>query len=81
MTVPANFRLENLPAEIGAFDAENAFIAANPGMTRDGIAVGCDRGRLREVRICMTPSLEFRACGEVDHAGCTIDNLEVPEPD
>jgi ribonuclease T2 len=81
VTVPANFRLENLPAEIDAFAAENAFVAANPGMARDGIAIGCNRGRLREVRICLTPALEFRTCGEVDRAGCTIDNLEVPEPD
>lgn len=79
--VPASFGVENLPTQIDALDAEDAFVAANPGLARDGIAVSCDRSRLRDVRICMTPSLGFRACGEVDRAGCTIDNLEVPEPD
>ena len=78
--LPAEFAPQKLPAEIDAFEAENAFIAANPGMERDGIAIRCERGLLREVRICMTPSLEYRGCGEVDRAGCTIRNLNVPEP-
>ena len=80
VAIPDDFALEKLPAEIDAFAAENAFISANPGMQRDGIAISCERGMLREVRICMTPSLEFRSCGEVDRAGCTIRNLDVPEP-
>ena len=80
VNVPKAFALEQLPAEIDAFEAEDAFIAANPGMTRDGIAIRCERGLLREVRICMTPSLEYRGCGEIDRAGCTIKNLDVPEP-
>ncbi len=78
--VPEAFAAAKLPARIDAFAAEDDFIAANPGMTRDGIAISCERGLLREVRICMTPSLEYRACGEVDRAGCTIKNLNVPEP-
>jgi len=81
VTVPKAFAPENLPAEIDALEAEDAFTAANPGMKRTGIAISCQRGLLREVRICMTPSLEFRSCGEVDRAGCTIDDLDVPEPD
>ena len=80
MNVPKAFALEALPTEIDAFEAEDAFIAANPGMKRDGIAIRCERGLLREVRICMTPSLEYRGCGEIDRAGCTIKNLDVPEP-
>lgn len=80
VTVPSDFTLGNLPVEIGAREAEAAFIATNPGLAGDGIAIACGRGMLREVRICMTPSLEFRACGEVDRGGCRIDNLEVPEP-
>lgn len=78
--VPKVFALDQLPARIDAFEAENAFIAANPGMTRDGIAVQCQRGLLREVRICMTPSLDYRSCGEIDRSGCKIKNLNVPEP-
>ncbi|KGF69207.1 ribonuclease [Hoeflea sp. BAL378] len=81
IVLPPEFAAENLPARIDARAAEDAFIAANPGMARDGIAVACERGMLREVRICLTPSLGLRACREVDKAGCSIANLEVPEPD
>jgi ribonuclease T2 len=81
VTIPAAFALDALPSEIDALEAEDAFIAANPGMKRDTIAVRCERGYLREIRICMTPSLDYRACGEVDRAGCKIENLTVPEPD
>ncbi|MBC7279933.1 ribonuclease [Hoeflea sp.] len=80
VTVPPAFAPEHLPAEIDAMEAEDAFIAANPGMARDGIAVACQRGLLREVRICLTPTLGFRDCPELDRNGCRIDNLKVPEP-
>ena len=81
ITVPPEFAADKLPARIDAMEAEDAFIAANPGMARDGIAVACQRGMLREVRICLTPSLGLRACRDVDKAGCSTANLEVPEPD
>ncbi|SOE17393.1 ribonuclease T2 [Hoeflea halophila] len=80
VVVPKAFALDRLPARVDALEAEDAFIAANPGMTREGIAVKCQRGLLREVRICMTPSLGFRSCGEIDRNGCTIEDLNVPEP-
>lgn len=79
--VPEAFAPDRLPAEIDAMEAEDAFVAANPGMARAGIAVACQRGLLREVRICLTPSLGFRDCPEVDRNGCRMDNLTVPEPD
>lgn len=81
ISVPDEFAAQNLPSQIDAMEAEAAFIAANPGMASDGIAVACERGMLREVRICLTPSLDFRACREVDKAGCRIADLEIPEPD
>lgn len=80
INVPAVFAPDKLPAEIDAMEAEEAFVAANPEMGSDGIAVACQRGLLREVRICLTPSLSFRSCPEVDRNGCKVDNLEVPEP-
>ena len=41
---------------------EDAFIDVNPDLTRDGITVTCDDGRLDEVRICLTRDLELRDC-------------------
>lgn len=80
ISIPEQFALESLPGEIDAVEAEEAFIEVNPGLSRDAIAVKCERGMLREIRICMTSTLDFRGCREVDRKGCKLDNLDVPEP-
>jgi ribonuclease T2 len=59
-------------------DIEQAFIAANPRMSRAGIAVTCRRGLLQEVRICLTKALTFRRCPEVDRRGCGVPEITVP---
>lgn len=68
------------PAQLSSGAVEDAFITANPGMTRAGIAARCAGGRLQEVRICLTDTFEFRACREVDAAGCRAGSLKVPPP-
>jgi ribonuclease T2 len=57
---------------------EEAFIAANPGLSAAGIAISCEDDRLKEVRICLTRQLDFRRCHEVDRRGCTDPRLAVP---
>src|SRR4051812_32291082 len=58
---------------------EAAFVKANPGLSAEGIAVTCDRRRLREVRICLSKDLRFRDCGEVDRRGvCRQDQVIMP---
>ena len=47
-------------------EVEEAFVEANPGLSRAGIAVTCDNRRLQEVRICMGKDLGFRECAEID---------------
>ena len=61
------------PAEV-----ETAFIAANAGLARDMLAVDCDRRYLREVRVCMSKELAFRACPEVDRRACRAPSLVMP---
>jgi ribonuclease T2 len=57
---------------------EAAFIKANPGLSESAIAVTCDRTRLSEVRICMTKSLQFRACDEIDRRACRRGTVSMP---
>jgi ribonuclease T2 len=57
---------------------ERAFVAANPGLAPDMVAVTCDRTRLREVRICMDKDLRFRACAEVDRQACRRQEIRLP---
>ena len=69
-------RLSLSPSEI-----ERKFTDANPGMSSRGVAVRCQRGRLEEVRICLTKDLRFRDCAEVDRGGCRLDRIELPPAD
>jgi ribonuclease T2 len=57
---------------------EDAFVTANPGLPREGIAVTCDSRRLSEVRICLTKDLRFRNCAEIDRRACRLDKVVMP---
>lgn len=78
MAVPLEYRDVRTAVEIDPDDVEEAFLSANPDLPEDGIAVSCDRSYLREVRVCMTKSLEFRSCEEVDRRDCRMDSTSMP---
>ena len=59
-------------------EVEEAFVAANPGLARDAVAVTCDSRRLSEVRICLGKDLRFRACPEIDARACRRDKIVMP---
>src|SRR3984893_5242521 len=59
-------------------EVEEAFVVANPGLTRDAIAVTCDSRRLSEVRICLGKDLRFRICREIDARACRRDKIVMP---
>ncbi len=70
---PTDYRM------VSAAEVETAFQADNPGLAADMIAVDCDRTRLREVRVCLTKDLAFRACPQVNAASCPANRrLAVP---
>lgn len=58
------------------------FLAMNPQMKPDGIAVECGGpgNRLKEVRVCFTKEGEFRSCGrnEDQRRMCSADRMYVP---
>jgi ribonuclease T2 len=72
-------QLNSVPRAIAlsASQIENAFVQSNPSLTAQAIAVDCDRQKLAEVRICLTKSLEFRTCPEVDRAGCRAQSISI----
>jgi ribonuclease T2 len=59
-------------------EVEEAFVEANPGLTRDAIAVTCGGRRLDEVRICVGKDLRFRPCPEIDSRACRRDKVVMP---
>lgn len=50
---------------------EEAFIDANPGLSRDGITITCRGEDLQEVRICLTRDLKLRDCGADVRRDCS----------
>ncbi|MBX3568186.1 MAG: ribonuclease [Rhizobiaceae bacterium] len=78
VAIPAAFRRLDAYRTVSPDEVERAFIAANPGIEPDGIAATCDRRLLREVRICMTKGLEYRACPDVDRQSCRRDTVVMP---
>jgi ribonuclease T2 len=59
-------------------EVEEAFVKANPGMTRAGISVACDSKRLNEIRICLGKDLKFKDCAENERRACRRDKLVLP---
>lgn len=68
--IPPAFRNVTSQRMVDPQLVEKAFIAANPGLPANAIAVTCKRRRLEEVRICMDTGLKFRQCAEVDRNSC-----------
>lgn len=64
-----------LPARV----VEDAFIEANPALTRNGITVTCRGPDLQEVRICLTRDLEPRDCAPDLSRDCSR-NMLMPPP-
>jgi ribonuclease T2 len=76
--IPEAYLDPNEPLSVTPAEVEEAFVDANPGLGRDGIAVVCDSRRLGEVRICLGRDLEFRACPQVDARACRRERLVMP---
>ncbi len=57
-----------LPASV----VEDTFLEANPGLERNMITVTCNRGRIAEVRLCLTQDLTPRPCGKNVARDCRL---------
>ncbi|HEY4774195.1 MAG TPA: ribonuclease T2 [Xanthobacteraceae bacterium] len=76
--IPQQYLALGDPLTVTPDEVEDAFVKANPGLTRTGIAVSCDARRLKEVRICLTKDFKFQECAEVDRRACRRDQLTMP---
>ncbi|PVE55025.1 ribonuclease T2 family protein [Rhizobium rhizogenes] len=75
--IPADLSTGDQSKRLSAGAIEAAFVDANPGMTKNGIAISCEGPRLEEVRICLSKTLSFRDCPEVDRQGCRSNAAEI----
>lgn len=80
--IPKQFVNPQQPKHVSPGELVGAFLAANPNLKPDMLAVSC-RGsgdRLREVRICFSREGEFRRCGtnENQRRLCNANRMYVP---
>jgi ribonuclease T2 len=76
--IPAEYLEVQTVLTVSPDEIEEAFVKANPGLSRGGIAVNCSGTRLSEVRICLNRELGFRDCAEIDRRACRRDKLKMP---
>lgn len=57
---------------------EAAFLKANPGLGPEDIVVTCQRGLIREVRVCLGKDLRPRACGQEQAQSCRAPAAAFP---
>lgn len=71
IVIPEPLRRLGRDVTLPATVVEDAFIAANPGLSRDAITVTCRDRALQEVRICLTRELEPRSCAPDARRDCS----------
>ncbi|MEX0344689.1 MAG: ribonuclease [Rhizobiaceae bacterium] len=78
VTIPAEFARLDDYTTVDPDVLERAFLASNEGSDAAGIVVTCGKRYLREVRLCMTKSLDFRTCPELERRACSSDKAVMP---
>jgi ribonuclease T2 len=76
--IPEDYLALAQPRTVTVAEVTDAFIKANPNLSRDDFAVVCDKKRLSEVRVCLTKAFAFRACPEVTQRACRLDKMMMP---
>ncbi|MBL9051874.1 MAG: ribonuclease T2 [Tabrizicola sp.] len=79
ITIPEVFKEVSRPLTLPASVIEDAFVEANPEIGRDQITITCKEGLIQEARICLTPDLSPRRCGEDVIRDCRLKDA-VLEP-
>lgn len=70
--LPPVFAGLDKPMKLPARVVEEAFLEANPAMTRDMVTVTCKDRAVQEVRVCLTRDLVPRRCGADVIRDCTL---------
>ena len=72
VTLPAVFDALDKGVSLPARVVEDAFLEANPGLTRDMVTVTCKDRAIQEVRVCLTRDLAPRRCGADVIRDCSL---------
>jgi ribonuclease T2 len=78
IAIPDAFKAPRAEQDFSPIEIARAFIAANPGLRANAMAVTCARGELEDVRICLAKDLRaFVNCPEVARRTCRSSSVAV----
>jgi ribonuclease T2 len=75
--VPEEFRERAEGGPVSPRDIEQAFLAANPGLSAEMLGVTCTERYVHDVRICLSTDLAFRTCKAARNE-CRSDQVTMP---
>lgn len=78
VTIPPEFVTVSQEKTLNPAKIEQSFMASNPGLKADQIAVTCSNGMINEVRICMSRTFGFQSCPEVNQKSCRAKSASLP---
>ncbi len=79
IAIPEAFKAAHEAQSLSPRDIARAFIAANPGLRFDAMAVTCRSGELEDARLCLSKDLRsFVSCPEVARRTCRAPTVSVP---
>jgi len=78
VAIPPQYDNPAAPLRVTPDEVIHAFIKANEGLAAADLTIDCDRSRLREVRVCLSRDLKFRACSHGAQRSCRAGALIMP---
>ncbi len=76
--IPSDYLELGRPITATPGEVTEAFLKANPGLSRTAMAVACDSKRLTEVRVCLGRDFSFHDCAETARRTCRLDKISIP---
>jgi ribonuclease T2 len=78
IAIPDAFNAPGAQQSLSPIEIQRAFSLANSGLRPEAMAIGCARGELQEVRLCLSKDLrQFVNCPEVARATCRSQTIAV----
>jgi ribonuclease T2 len=76
--IPPDYLELGRPITVSPGAVAEAFVQANPGLSRAALTVSCDGRRLTEVRVCLGKDFSFHDCPEIARRTCRLDKIAIP---
>jgi ribonuclease T2 len=78
LNIPTVFQAPNDRQQLAPEDVEQAFMAANPNLHPDNMAVSCSNGELIDVRFCLAKDLSsYAVCRKVARHTCQRGSIVI----